>query len=483
MFWPSGPLEVAKQQKEKWFTPESRQTLERWHEPAALEILKETPVNCLVLNWAAGLPEDQQQWKTAGPLLGAARQRNLAVVGWVEGSADAGAAIAAAKSAGLAAVAIKGFHGKSDFTVIPWYERASVNWDAKATVLPVTDNVWPGVLGQRGGGSSAGPTGTPWVESNGWYVQLAQARTELPVWLMFNPPAQGNVVRGPSYLSAVLDAESWGGRWVLSLDDNLRSGLLKGDSAARQTLGGISSVIRFYEKHREWKTYRPAGVAGVISDFAGENFDMSGEILKLSLRRGLLSRPLWKSRLTAQSFTGLKALVYADKQPPAADLRKRMMAFVEQGGFLATGPNWGPEGKSAGPGAHPRFDLRVLGKGRLAVAKEELVDPFQAAVDIQGIFSRANDLVRMFNGAAAGGVNYTTSPDGKKALVQILNYSGGGRGGGADVTLWMRRSYRSARLWSVNTAEPAPLKAVGADGGYEYHIAIMPSFAAIEFEV
>jgi hypothetical protein len=298
---------------------------------------------------------------------------------------------------------------------------------------------------------------------------------------MFNPPAQGNVVRGPSYSSAVLDAESWGGRWVLSLDDNLRSGLLKGDAAARQTLGDISSVLRFYEKHREWKTYRPAGVVGVISDFAGENFDMSGEILKLSLRRGLLSRPLWKSRLTAQSFTGLKGLVYADTQAPAADLRKRMLAFVEQGGFLATGPNWGPEGKSAG--AHARFDVRALGKGRLAVAKEALVDPYQVAVDIQGIFSRANDLVRMFNGASAGGVNYTISPDGKKALVQVLNYSGGGRGGPANVSLWMRRSYRSARLWSVAGTEPAPLKAVSADGGYEYHIDTMPSFAAIEFEV
>jgi hypothetical protein len=158
-----------------------------------------------------------------------------------------------------------------------------------------------------------------------------------------------------------------------------------------------------------------------------------------------------------------------------------MLAFVEQGGFLASGPNWGPDGKSFG--AHPRFDLRVLGKGRMAVAKEELVDPFQAAVDIQGIFSRANDLVRMFNGTTAGGVNYTTSPDGRKALIQVLNYSGGGRGAGANVTLWLRRSYRSARLWSVAGTEPAPLKAVSADGGYEYHIDSMPSFAAIEFEV
>ena len=98
-------------------------TLERWHAPAALDVLKDTPFNCLVVSWAAGLPEDASQQKTAGPLVAAARQRNLMVIGWVEGSADPQAAIASAQAAGLSAVAIKGFQGKSNFTVIPWGDQ------------------------------------------------------------------------------------------------------------------------------------------------------------------------------------------------------------------------------------------------------------------------------------------------------------------------------------------------------------------------
>ena len=57
----------------------------------------------------------------------------------------------------------------------------------------------------------------------------------------------------------------------------------------------------------------------MISDFAGEHLEVSGEILNLMARRDLLFRVDWKSRAMAQPFTGLKVLVYADTATPAAD--------------------------------------------------------------------------------------------------------------------------------------------------------------------
>src|ERR1019366_8819527 len=101
--------------------------------------------DCLVLSWAAGLAEDAVQQKSAGPLIAAARQRNLAVVGWVENAADHQASIAAARSAGLTAVAIRNFKGQTDFPVIPWGDRAKMPCDAPGPILAVSDNVWPGV--------------------------------------------------------------------------------------------------------------------------------------------------------------------------------------------------------------------------------------------------------------------------------------------------------------------------------------------------
>jgi hypothetical protein len=487
IYWPSGPLEIAKRQKSKSFKAEETQVLEEWHKPAALGILQGSPFDCIMLNWAAGQPEDEKQWQTAGPLVAAAKQRGLAVLGFVEGDGSHDKAIEAAKTAGLTAVAVKGNPAKPDPLVMPWFERSSPDWATKAPVLLTADHSWPGVIGQQGGASEAAPTGTPWVESNGWYAQMAQARGSAPVWMMFDPPSGNNIVRAGAYVNAVLDTESYGARWVVSLDANLRAGLLKGDEASKQTLAGISSGIQLFAKHKDWKTFRPAGLLGVISDFVGENFDLSGELIKLTMRRGLLSKALWKSRLAAGSFTGLKALTYTDKEKPAAGLRASMMAFVQQGGVLFTGPNWGTEGKSAGPDAHARWDLRSLGKGRLVVSKEEIADPFEAAVDMQSIFSRANDLVRMFNGATSGCANYTVSPDGKRALIQVINYSAGGgpAAGGArsNITVWMKRRYRGARMYGLSLEAPVQLKPVAMEGGYEFHIESMPSFAAIEFDV
>ena len=145
MRWASGPLDIARRGKADGFSLQNKQTLERFHQPASLDILKNSPIDCLVLSWAAGLPEDAAQQKSAAALIAAARQRNLAVVGWVENTADPQAAIAAARSAGLAAVALQNFKGQTDFPVIPWGDRAKMPWDAPGTVLAATGNVWPGV--------------------------------------------------------------------------------------------------------------------------------------------------------------------------------------------------------------------------------------------------------------------------------------------------------------------------------------------------
>ena len=347
--WAGGPLEIAVRGRTESLNPQTRQALERFHDPASLGVLEDSPIDCLVVSWAGGLPEDAAQQKSMAPLLEAARKRSLAVVGWVASAADPNAAIAAAKSAGLAGLAIQGFKGQSDFPVIPCWERAAVAWDATAPAMAVMDNVWPGVSRQSYG-ADAGPTSTPWLDSNGWYVQLARARSETPLWLIFDPPGAGYVTPAQSYSTAICDSAAPGARWVISLDANLRSGLAEGNSTARATLKQIGAAAGFFRNHQEWNTFYSLGVVGVISDFTGENFEMSGEILNLMARRNLQFRAIWKSQAMAQPFTGLKSLVYADTAAPAAGLRRKMMAFVEQGGLLVAGPKWGARGKTGESG-------------------------------------------------------------------------------------------------------------------------------------
>lgn len=483
MRWPSGPLEAGRLRTRQELTPQTREVLELWHDPASLDLLKGSPVNCLLLSWADGSAEDAEQQKTAQPLVRAALERGLAVIGWVEGSARKEAAIAAAKSAGLSAVAVRDFDGKSEVALIPWGDRAGAPWDSKAPVLPITGNVWPGVQGTTGGSdATAGPTGLPWLDTNGWFIQLARARFAGPVWMLYDPPGKGAVILPQRYAIAISDSEAAGARWVVSLDESLRAGLTGGNAAARGTWETISNTLAFFERHREWRAYRPLGVVGVVSDYRDGNFELSGEILNLMARRDLLFRVIWKSQALAQPFDGLKALVYADSEQPPAELRRKMLTFVEQGGLLITGPKWGAEGKSTGH-PHARFDLRALGRGRLAVAKGELSDPYEIASDTQFLLSHANDVVKLFNASASGGFHYSGSADGKRSLLQLLIYAAG-RAASQNMTVWTRRMYRRARLWSLEAAEPVPLERVDSEsGGVEFRVpALQAGYFAVEFE-
>jgi hypothetical protein len=343
----------------------------------------------------------------------------------------------------------------------------------------------------RGGGANAGPTALPWLDSNGWFIKLAHARTPAQVWVLFDPPGQGNVVPARSYPTAVCDAEAAGGRWVISLGGDLRAGLAQKNATAAATWKSVSDTAAFFEKHREWKSYRLLGGVGVMSDFTGNNYDFSGEVLNALSRRDLLFRVLYSLGKNAPDLAGLKAVTWADSAQPAAQLRKALLSFVEQGGLLVTGPKWGTEGKSV-PNAHPRYDVRALGKGRLAIAKGDTGDAWSFVTDMQDLLSHANDYAKLFNASASGGMNYSGSRDGKRALLQLLSYASYGRpnmaGGSVSLasmaTAWTRDKYRSARAWTIGAVQPAPVEVAACeDGGTEYHLPPIPAYMALDFEV
>ncbi len=489
MFWPGGPLEAARQNKSAGSSENAGEVSGRWNRPEALRLLDGTPINALVIPWAAGLPEDAEQQKTSLPLAEAAKKRGLTVLGWVEKAADPRPAAAAAKSAGLSGIIATAFPGQADVPVLACSGRDGVPWDAPGSVLVLTENVWPGVSMAAGGqDSSSGPTAAPWLDSNGWFVQMACARISAPVWLSFDPPGKGEIVPPQSYSSAICDSEIAGGRWIISLDARLRADLLAGLDTAQKTWKEICAAAAFFEKRSEWKTFASRGEMGVLSDFSRDNFDFGGEILNLMARRDLLFRVLWKSQVTARSFEGLKAMVYADKEKPAPALREKLIDFVQQGGLLLAGYGWGPEGRPLEPEFMTQYELRSLGKGRLAVAREEIPDPYQVAVDAQLLLSHRHDLMKIFNGSSSGCNRFLISPDGNRCVLQTLSYASSfnGRREGALRTVWVRDACRSAKVWTIG-AEPEILAAEPSDHfeGMEFHLparALQP-FVALEYEM
>src|ERR1041384_306441 len=68
---------------------------------------------------------------------------------------------------------------------------AAGNTPAGVTILK---GEWPGVQMPGSSAQGAGPTGVPWVDSNGWSIRLAMARDpQSTVWVEF--PAKNNAYR------------------------------------------------------------------------------------------------------------------------------------------------------------------------------------------------------------------------------------------------------------------------------------------------
>ena len=124
-----------------------------------------------------------------------------------------------------------------------------------------------------------------------------------------------------------------------------------------------------------------------------------------------------------------------------------------------------------------------FGKGRLAVAKGELTDAFQVAAEAQFLVSHANDLVKVYKSSSSGCTLVMGSPDGRRALVQVLAFATG-RASSAR-TVWLREKYRAANLWSIGADTPLRIEPVPADEyfGVECQIpAAVPGYFALEFE-
>jgi hypothetical protein len=215
----------------------------------------------------------------------------------------------------------------------------------------------------------------------------------------------------------------------------------------------------------------------VVSDFAGPNESTGKEILNLLGRRSLAYRIIETSAAATASLDGFKALIYVDEGAPAPPLRRRLLAFANQGGLLVVGAGWNrPQGNLIGMD-HPRLDVRRLGNGRLAVSKASPPDPFMIARDVHMLLGRTYDLARFFN-LSAFLSHCTASTDRTRELLQIVSYAI--RFPNDLATAWVPGKYASARLWSLGSTNPSPIEMVPENGGTSLLLPPVPVYAGIE---
>jgi len=485
MKWPGGPLEIATRLKTQTLRAELKEALAAWIEPPALELLKGTPVNCLIVDWADGEPQAVEQQRALRPLIEAGRRLGISFVGQVTSRQDPEAAIAAGLQAGLAGVLLENPPARPNSApVILRSPRPKVPWDSAFPILSVTENLWPG-LGletmKEKDVAIAGPTGIPWVNSNGWFCLLAHRLGKArALWLEFDPPTSSNLSHPANYPLAIADSLAYGSRWVISLDDSLKTGMIGKNPQAMRLWERMASVLSFFRAHEEWGGFQPQGMLAVISDFRGEHEFLSWEVLNLLSRRHVQYRIVERSGSLGRAFEGLNAILWVDGEAPAAELQSELLAFVRRGGLLITPSYWGPpEAKSIPGGVLDRYAVYDFGKGRIAVPKEGFQDPYEVAVDSHLLLSRRNDFVRLYNAPPAG-CYCSADPRRKKALVQILDYSSPGPV--ESVSVWVRTSNRAGRLWNLGAKESVPIQGIPLVGGVEFHLPTFAAYAALEFE-
>ena len=476
MRWPAGPLDIARGEKTKGFTADTAEVLRKWQDPASLAVVQGSPVNCLVVSWAA----DAAQQQALKPLIEKGKQAGLDFVGLIQDEANKLAAVAAAQAAGLSAVAMEGdAPASAGLPVIPWNKGAQVRSTASSPILGISDGVFPGL--PQAASQAGGPTNLPWVDSNGAPLLIARALApDKTVWIGFDPPAQAKLA-AEAYVLAVADPASHGARWAISLDDQLRTDLTAKKQPAADTWKKLIDTVAFFEQRKQLRTYQANGALAILSSFAGPNYETGEEAVNLLPRLRQPFRVIARSRAATASFAGLQAIYYVDKEAPDAELRKKLMAFATGGGILFVPSKWpNPEGPAAAAEPYLLFNMRTVGKGRLAVCKEDQPDPYDTVADIQNIMSHRNDLLRLYNAPSANFL-YATSAQGRQGVIHLLNYS---RRAGSDGPLfYVKEPHKSARLASPELASPAELQwAPQAAGGAELTLPRLAVYGAIDLE-
>jgi hypothetical protein len=346
-----------------------------------------------------------------------------------------------------------------------------VHPDTPPDGVTVTKGVWPGVRGSRHGASAdAGPTGSPWVDSNGWTVRLALAmHPGREVWIDAKPPDF------PNYLTAIADTAAYGGRWIVALDNALAANIAAKSERAMNSWKTIVQATAFFRDRAAWNDYAPMALAGVVSDFTGPNEFFSNEMLNLMARAGLHFVILRKNAFTPVACQGLRALIYADAEPPAPELRRQIQTFVEAGGLLITTPVWGA---TAGKAEHPRYTIQTVGKGRIARSIEPPDDPFVMANDAMVLVSHRYDLVRFWNSGATASY-YAASADRKRAVAHLVFFADRGPN---TASVRIAGPYRHVQASMVN-APSVPIETISQKDAVEIHLPQVSQYVALELSI
>jgi len=391
----------------------------RWFskDPATLRLVESTPVNCLLMEKANWSPEFSR----------AAAERGIATLGVVTGNANAADIAAEAKKAGLTGLAVEGrlSAGRVDMPVVELVNRGEMRFDSDAKILATKQGMWPGIRVEQEG-LIAAPTGAPWIDTNTGFLRYARVSTHAAIWIANRVPAKAHPLV-TAYLAAIGDAGMTGARWVLDFDDQFAQGLVKSDAAALKNWALIVQHVKFYEDHKEWRTFAMRSTLALV-EAPSSGALISGGVLDMMATKHTPVTPIPAGTLDGKSLLHSRMAVNVDPELLNAQQKEALKAFTRAGGTLLTGP--------------PGWRFPSLQPDQITLDKKDLETLADIWHELNSVTGRDNLGARLFNVGSMLS-NLQESPDGKLVALQLVNYSDYPV---ADITVHVLGKFKRAML-------------------------------------
>jgi hypothetical protein len=370
-----------------------------WTDAKTLDVLKDTPVNCLLVEWRPDAASQINRFASA------ATSRGIATLAVARSAVEAGAA---------AKTEVSGIVLEGDFDapqlearvpVVRIGSRARMDFAGRTAVLGTNQGVWPGV--RAGDQAHAGPSAAAWIDTNAGFLGFAKAWGNHTIWIANGPPKE-TVVTAERYMQVVADAAMNGARWVVAFDDDFAAKLHRGDEQTLRKWKRIAGILQYYEDHKDWRRLASGGQLAIVQD-ASEGALLSGGILDMIATKHTPVQAVPPAKLTSEVMKGRKMAVNIDASLLTAEEKAVLTQFTRSGGTLLTGP---PEWQAAAPADKSRFTLN----------DEEVKRIDEMWKDMSNMIGRQNLGVRLFNVSSMLS-NFLVSADRKTVYVELVNYS------------------------------------------------------------
>jgi hypothetical protein len=417
----------------------------RWQssDPKSLEIVGQTPVNCLLI--------DKNYW--SADFARAASARGIATLGIVRPAADALEQARKAVALGFSGVVLEGdFDPKvhaaltdSKVLTVELPSRAHMRFnDPKQIVLGTYQGLWPGLEVEDNGSTKSAPSGAPWIDTNTGFLRFVRSYTDNPVWIANLPPPH-TVLPVNRYLQAIGDAAITGSRWVVALDDDFNRRLLARQPQALADWKRIGTALQYYESHKEWKAMTPHGQLALVEDVDSGAL-LSGGILDMIAVKHAPVLAVPNPKLSDSAMKNKQMAVDVDPSaltPPQKDVLRN---FTRAGGTLLSAP--------------PGWTFPMPKNGEIVLGKDDFKKLDEIWKEVNGMMGRTNLGARLFNVSSMLS-NLVGTPDGKRVALHLVNYTDFPV---ESITAHVLGTYTHARLYAPG-AEPKDLPVYKVEEG------------------